>query len=79
MTTTIKVSEHTRDRLKRQAAEHQRNLGEHLAYLAALGDRADRMERLRRAIVETTPDDSAAHRAETESWERSELSDASDD
>lgn len=51
MTTTITVSNETRDRLKAQAAASKVSLGEHLTRLADLADRRDRLADLRRAVT----------------------------
>ncbi len=71
MTTTIKVTPHTRDRLKSQAAAAHRTLGEHLELLADLADKVERMESLRRAVLERprTPE----QRREDEAWEGVDL------
>jgi len=61
MTTTIKVTTETRDRLKAQASVAGTSLGEHLARLADLADRHERLESLRVAIA-TTPADQAEER-----------------
>ncbi|SFS07736.1 hypothetical protein SAMN04487783_1000 [Agrococcus baldri] len=76
MTTTIKVSNELRDRLKAQAAHTGRTLGAHLAALADLADREERLARLKRAIAETRPEALENYRAETRQWEATELSDA---
>ena len=67
--TTIKVSRELRDLLKRQAAEEQRTLGEHLTYLASLADKHRRFERLRAEVDATSPEDRASDRDETGWWE----------
>ncbi len=72
MTTTIKVSNEVRDRLKTQAAAAHRTLGEHLAHLADLGERSERFVALRAAIAATEPTDIASYRAETTAWDRIE-------
>jgi hypothetical protein len=69
MTTTIKVSSEVRDRLKGQAAAAHRTLGEHLAHLAELGDRAERFEALRSAIRATPADELAGYRDEVAAWD----------
>lgn len=76
MTTTIKVSTELRDRLKAQAARDGLTLGDHLARLADEDDRRQRFEALRASIARTSAEDLASYRAETESWERTELRDA---
>jgi hypothetical protein len=72
MTTTIKVSNDVRDRLKAQAARSHRTLGAHLEYLASLGDRDARMRDLRDAIAATPPDALESYREETRAWDRIE-------
>ena len=68
--TTIKVSDVVRDRLKVQAARAHRTLGEHLAHLADIADREDRMASLRAAMAATPADQLASYRAEVAAWER---------
>ncbi len=72
MTTTIKVSNEVRDRLKGQAALAHRTLGQHLEYLADLGERQARMASLRAAIQATSPADLDSYRQETSAWDRIE-------
>jgi hypothetical protein len=72
MTTTIKVSNAVRDRLKSQAALAHRTLGQHLDYLASLGEREARMASLRAAVNATSPEDLASYREETTGWDRLE-------
>ncbi len=72
MTTTIKVSTEVRDRLKKQAAQAHRTLGEHLAHLAELDDRQSRFVALRAAIDATSPKDMASYRDEADAWEHIE-------
>ncbi len=55
MTTTIKVSEELRDRLKAQAARSGVTLGAHLANLADAAERRQRFETLRAQIASTAP------------------------
>ena len=69
MTTTIKVANDIRDRLKDQAARAHRTLGEHLAHLADLADREGRFEAMREAIATTPPDTMASYDAEVAAWE----------
>ena len=76
MTTTIKVSEALRDRLKEQAARDGHTLGAHLQHLADAEDRRWRLESLRSAIAQTSPADEAGHARESAAWERAELTDA---
>jgi hypothetical protein len=75
MTTTIKVSDVLRDRLKVQAARDGLTLGAHLACLAEADDRAHRLNDLKTAIERTAGRDSVAYAAETAEWERTELTD----
>lgn len=70
MTTTIKVSNEVRDRLKGQAALAHRTLGQQLEYLAGLGEREARMASLRAALAATSPKDLASYREETRAWDR---------
>lgn len=77
MTTTIKVSDELRDRLKDQAARDGLTLGAHLAYLADAEDRRRRLQLLKSAIEASSSADAASHAAETGDWERTELADAS--
>jgi hypothetical protein len=72
MTTTIKVSNDVRDRLKAQAALTHRTLGQHLEYLAGLGEREARMASLRAAVRAMSPEDLASYREETRAWDRIE-------
>jgi predicted DNA-binding ribbon-helix-helix protein len=76
MTTTIKVSDELRDRLKEQAARDGLTLGAHLAHLADAEDRRWRLSQLKSAIARTAATDSESHAAESAEWERTELSDA---
>lgn len=77
MTTTIKVSDELRDRLKEQAARDGLTLGVHLAHLADAEDRRWRLAQLKAAIARTAAGDSESHAAESADWERAELTDAS--
>ena len=70
MTTTIKVSNEVRDQLKRQAALAHLTLGQHLAYLASLGEREARMVSLRAALNATSPEQLASYREELRAWDR---------
>lgn len=79
MTTTIKVSEELRDRLKAQAAHEGLTLGSHLARLADGEDRRLRLRSLKDAIADSAASDAASHDAETAAWERTELADAARD
>jgi hypothetical protein len=75
MTTTIKVSDGLRDRLKVQAARDGLTLGAHLARLAEADDRAHRLSDLKTAIARTSGKNTAFYAAETAEWERTELTD----
>lgn len=75
MTTTIKVSDALRDRLKAQAARDGLTLGAHLARLADADDRRTRMRMLKAAISATPPAIAESHAAESADWERAELAD----
>lgn len=77
MTTTIKVSDQLRDRLKAQAARDGLTLGAHLEHLADAEDRRWRLQLLKSAIDASSIADAASHAVETENWERTELADAS--
>lgn len=66
--TTIKVSTHTRDRLKAQAAAAHLSLGDHLARLADEGDRAVRFAQLRSAITQQSSEDRSAYEVDRDSW-----------
>ncbi|MGH9652016.1 MAG: hypothetical protein ACRD6B_00910 [Bryobacteraceae bacterium] len=68
MTTTIKVSNEVRDRLKGQAAIAHRTLGQHLEHLASLGEREARLSSLHAAMQATSPGDVASYREETRAW-----------
>lgn len=70
MTTTIKVSDELRDRLKEQAGRDGLTLGAHLELLADAEDRRRRLESLRTAIARTSDADAKSHAAETADWER---------
>lgn len=72
MTTTIKVSNEVRDRLKGQAALAHRTLGQHLEHLASLGEREARMADLSAAVRATSPEDLVSWREETSAWNRIE-------
>lgn len=76
MTTTIKVSDALRDRLKEQAARDGLTLGMHLAHLADAEDRRRRLLLLKSAIDSSSSDDAGSYAAETGNWERTELADA---
>lgn len=75
MTTTIKVSDDLRDRLKAQAAQEGLTLGAHLARLAAGEDRRLRLARLREAVAATPSNVAASYEDEADLWERAELAD----
>ncbi|SDH43520.1 hypothetical protein SAMN04489720_1253 [Agrococcus jejuensis] len=76
MTTTIKVSDELRDRLKAQAGRDGLTLGAHLSRLADAEDRRLRLASLRVAVADTRSADLDSHAAETAAWERTEWSDA---
>ena len=76
MTTTIKVSDELRDRLKEQASRDGLTLGAHLARLADAEDRRWRLNRLKAAIAQSALADAESHTAESADWERTELTDA---
>jgi predicted transcriptional regulator len=73
MTTTIKVSDELRDRLKEQASRDGLTLGAHLTHLADAEDRRWRLSRLREAIASSTSAELDDHAAEASAWERTEL------
>ncbi|WP_127791849.1 antitoxin [Agromyces sp. LHK192] len=75
MTTTIKVSNELRDRLKEQAARDGRTLGAHLSRLADAEDRRLRLRALQTAIAETSGGARRSHAMEAADWERTELTD----
>jgi len=77
MTTTIKVSNELRDRLKEQAARDGLTLGAHLSHLADADDRRWRLESLREAVAQTSPADIESYSSETAEWEQLELPHAS--
>jgi len=74
MTTTIKVSDELRDRLKEQAARSGLTLGAHLAALADMADRRQRLSAVKAAIAASSSTDTASYAAETQRWEATELS-----
>jgi len=76
MTTTIKVSDELRDRLKAQASRDGLTIGAHLARLADADDRRNRLLALKTAIAETSAEGMESHRVEAADWERTELTDA---
>lgn len=73
--TTIKVSDELHDRLRAQAARAGRTIGAHLAALADLADRDQRLEALKQAIADTPGDIFEDYRIETSQWETVELND----
>lgn len=75
MTTTIKVSDELRDRLKAQAARDGLTLGAHLARLADADDSRQRLRALGEAIARSPAENVASHAAEAAEWERAELAD----
>jgi predicted DNA-binding ribbon-helix-helix protein len=76
MTTTIKVTDELRDRLKEQAARDGLTLGAHLARLADAEDRRWRLSQLKTAVARTAAENVESHTAESADWERTELTDA---
>lgn len=72
MTTTIKVANDVRDRLKGQAALAHRTLGQHLEHLADLGEREARMADLRQAIRAASAEDRESYARETAVWDQIE-------
>ncbi|UUT36444.1 ribbon-helix-helix protein [Microbacterium elymi] len=78
MTTTIKVSDELRDRLKAQASQAGLTLGAHLAELADLADRRDRLAAAKQAMA-SSPAGVDEYREETRRWEAAELTDAQHD
>jgi len=76
MTTTIKVTDELRDRLKGQAARDGLTLGAHLAHLADAEDRRWRLRQLKAAVERSGAADAESHAAEAAEWERTELVDA---
>lgn len=78
MTTTIKVPNELRDRLKRQAALSGHTLGAHLERLADMAERDLRFAALKSAISGTKPDDRRSYESETTAWERAAREDASE-
>lgn len=77
MTTTIKVSDELRDRLKAQAQHEGRTLGAHLSELADEYDRHARLHALREAIARTPAREMDAYLDEAREWEGAELVDGS--
>lgn len=75
MTTTIKVSDKLRDRLKAQAARDGLTLGAHLTQLADADDRRHRLLALQGAVARTPVETMQDHQAESAEWERTELTD----
>lgn len=75
MTTTIKVSDELRDRLKTQASRAGLTLGAHLQILADAADRRDRLADLKQAIAASSTDDLSSHFEESRQWEKAELTD----
>ncbi len=76
MTTTIKVSNDLRDRLKAQAVHGGLTLGAHLARLAEREDRRLRLAHLREAVAAIPRTAAASYEDEVGLWERTELVDA---
>jgi hypothetical protein len=69
MPTTIKVPNELRDRLKAQAAEQGRTIGEYIGVLADNADRQARFARLRAQIAATPPDLRANYLDEFRAWD----------
>lgn len=76
MTTTIKVSDELRDRLKEQAGRDGLTLGAHLSRLADAEDRRVRLAELQATIAAQRGTDRESHDAESAAWERAEWADA---
>jgi hypothetical protein len=72
MTTTIKVTVEVRDRLKQQARQAHRTLGQHLEHLAGLGEREARMVSLRDAMTATSAENLESYREEVRAWDHLE-------
>ena len=77
MTTTIKVSDDLRDRLKDQAARDGLTLGAHLERLADAEDRRRRLESVKEAIARTSASGLEEYAAEVAEWESTDLPAAS--
>jgi len=75
MTTTIKVSFETRDRLKQQAAAAGMSLGSYVSALSMAAGRAARLAALGAAIAGISEADAERFRTEAGTWEATELSD----
>jgi hypothetical protein len=71
MTTTVKVKERTRDRLK-AGAQGFRTMDGYLNYLLDQDQRRRDTEALKRAIEATSPQDMTSWQAEAEAWERTQ-------
>jgi hypothetical protein len=76
--TTIKVTPATRDRIKGHAQRADRTINDYLDMLIDLADRELRFDALRAAIANTSAEDMASWRDETDVWETVELADARD-
>ena len=76
--TTIKVTPATRDRIKGHAQRADRTINDYLDMLIDLADRELRFDALRAAIANTSAEDMASWRDETDVWETLELTDARD-
>ena len=76
--TTIKVTPATRDRIKGHAQRANRTINDYLDMLIDLADRELRFDALRVAIANTSAEDMASWRDETDVWETVELADARD-
>ncbi|MDO5627972.1 MAG: hypothetical protein Q4G43_06585 [Mobilicoccus sp.] len=67
MTTTIKLDERIRDRLKAQAADHGRTMSQHVESLLDEQERRDRYASLRRQMGRRPPD--AAYLEDVADWQ----------
>lgn len=76
MTTTIKVSNQLRDRLKARAGEQGLTIGSYLEHLVRVDERSRQMKALGAAIANTPPELMKSYREELAEWEQAELIDA---
>ena len=79
VTTTIKLSTVTRDRLKSSAVAQGKTLDEYLNFLEDLHARELRWDAMRAALGKMTAKDWAEYRAETESISGADLDGLSDE
>ena len=70
--TTIKVTTHTRDRLKAAARSRRSTLEDFLEQLIADHERRERLESMRSAMTTSSPDVMRAYLEEAAEWERAE-------